>query len=72
MVQVAAFSDVNKAHDVRQKLEKAGIKTYAQTVDTAEGKRYRVRLGPFSSKAEAEQAAAKVKAHQLTAAVLAL
>jgi DedD protein len=72
VVQVAAFSDVAKAHEVRQKLEKAGISTYAQVIDTPEGKRFRVRLGPFTSKAEAEQAAAKVKAHQLTAAVLAL
>jgi DedD protein len=72
VVQVAAFSDAGKAHEVRQKLEKAGIKTYSQAVDTPDGKRYRVRIGPFTSKAEAEQAAGKVKTHQLTAVVLTL
>jgi DedD protein len=72
VVQVGAFSDVAKAREVRQKLEKAGLKTYTQVADSKEGKRTRVRVGPFASKEEADKAAAKIKALGLTATILSL
>jgi DedD protein len=70
VVQVGAFSDAAKLREVRQKLEKAGLKTYTQLVDTKEGKRTRVRVGPFTTAAEAEKAAARIKALSLGASVL--
>ena len=54
------------------KLERAGLKTYTQAVETADGTRTRVRVGPFGSKADAEKAASKIKALGLPAATLAL
>ena len=72
VVQVGAFSDVAKAREVRQKLEKAGLKTYTQVADSKEGKRTRVRVGPFASKEEADKAAAKIKTLGLTATILSL
>ncbi|PKO44391.1 MAG: sporulation protein [Betaproteobacteria bacterium HGW-Betaproteobacteria-3] len=72
VVQVGAFADSAKAQDARRKLEKAGIKTYAQVVDTKDGKRTRVRVGPFATRAEADKAAGRVKALDLPAAVLTL
>ena len=72
VVQVGAFADVVKAREARLKLEKAGLKTYTQVADTKDGKRIRVRVGPFASKAEAEQAASKIKALDLPAAILTL
>ncbi len=72
VVQVGAFADADKAMEVRQKLERAGLKTYAQVVDTKDGKRTRVRVGPFADKGLAEQTAEKVKALDLPVAVLAL
>jgi DedD protein len=72
VVQVGAFSDVAKAREVRQILEKAGLKTYTQVADTKEGKRTRVRVGPFASKEEADKAAAKIKTLGLTATILSL
>ena len=72
MVQVGAFADNERASVARLKLEKAGLKTYTQVAETKEGKRIRVRLGPFESRAEADKAAAKVKGLDLPAAVLAL
>ena len=72
VVQVGAFADEQKAREVRQKLERAGMKTYAQVVDTKEGKRTRVRVGPFSDKATALQQAEKIKALDLPVVVLAL
>ena len=72
VVQVGAFADADKAKEVRQKLEKAGLKTYTQVAETKDGKRIRVRVGPFGSKAEADRAASKIKTLDLPAAVLTL
>jgi DedD protein len=72
VVQVGAFADAARAREARQTLEKAGLKTYTQVVDTKEGKRIRVRVGPFESRAEADKAAAKVKGLDLPASVLTL
>ena len=72
VVQVGAFSDADKAREVRQKLEKAGLKTYTSVAKTADGERTRVRVGPFGSRADADKAAAKVKGLALSAAVLTL
>lgn len=72
VVQVGAYGEVAKAREVRQKLEKAGFKTYTQVVETKEGTRTRVRVGPFASRAEAEKAAAKIKSLDLPASILAL
>jgi DedD protein len=72
VVQVGAFSDVLKAREARVKLEKAGLKTYTQVVEPKEGKRIRVRVGPFESKEEADKAAVKIKKLDLPAAILEL
>ncbi len=72
VVQVGAYAETAKAREVRQKLEKAGFKTYTQVIDTKDGSRTRVRVGPFASRAEAEQAAAKIKALDLPASLLAI
>ena len=53
-----------------QVIEKAGLKTFTQIADTKEGKRTRVRIGPFSQKADAEKALSKAKSLQLQATLL--
>jgi DedD protein len=70
VVQVGSFLEESKVREARAKLEKAGLKTYTQVVDAKDGKRTRVRLGPFTTKAEAEKAAEKVKSLQMPALVL--
>jgi DedD protein len=72
IVQVGAFADADKAREARIKLEKAGLKTYTQVADTSDGKRTRVRVGPFASKADADKAASKIKTLGLPAAILTL
>jgi DedD protein len=72
VVQIGAFSDEAKAHSARLKLEKAGLKTYTQVAETKDGKRIRVRVGPFASRADAEKAASKIKSLDLPAAILTL
>ncbi|HEX5806474.1 MAG TPA: SPOR domain-containing protein [Macromonas sp.] len=72
VVQVGAFAESNRAQEVRNKLERAGLKTYTHVAETAQGKRIRVRIGPFENRAQAEKAAQKVKALGLQAAILTL
>jgi len=72
VVQVGAFADLAKAREVRTKLESAGIKTYPQDVETKDGKRTRVRVGPFATKEEADKAAEKIRKLNLQATVLKL
>jgi DedD protein len=72
VVQVGAFADPASARGVRLKLEKLGLKTYAQTAETKDGKRIRVRLGPFVSRAEADKAAARARDAGVASVVLTL
>lgn len=72
VVQVGAFADVVKAREARVKLEKSGLKTYTQVVESKEGRRIRVRIGPFESKHEADMAAERIKKLDLPAAILEL
>lgn len=72
IVQVGAYADGKAAQDVRAKVERLGLKTYTQAVETADGKRIRVRVGPFNSRDEADKVAAKVRGGGLSSAVLTL
>lgn len=66
IVQIGAFAEVGKANEIKGKL---GAGAFTQTVDTKDGKRTRVRMGPFKSREEAEKAAARAKALGLPASV---
>lgn len=72
VVQVGAFADPVKARETRLKVEKAGLKTYTHVAETKEGKRIRVRVGPFATKADADKAADRIKGLDLPAAILTL
>ncbi len=72
VVQFGAFTDSARAHEARVKVEKLGMKTYAQIAETAEGKKFRVRVGPFEKRSDAEKAAEKIKKLDLPAAILGL
>jgi DedD protein len=72
VVQVGAFADQTKAREARLKVERAGLKTYTNVAETKDGKRIRVRVGPFGTRAEADKAAGKIKGLDLPAAILTL
>ena len=72
VVQVGAYAAAAPMKDVRAKVEKLGLKTYTQVIENAEGKRTRLRVGPFATRAEAEAAAAQLKAAGLPANLLSL
>jgi len=70
IVQAGAYTDAGALREARQKVEKLGLKTYTQVVDSDGGSRTRVRVGPFATRDEAEKAAARIKAAGLAAAIL--
>lgn len=72
IVQVGAFAEVTRAREVRLKVEAAGLKTYTQVVETKEGRRIRVRVGPFADRPEADKAAEIIRRLALPAAILTL
>lgn len=57
-VQVGAFGEMERARAMVAQLEKAGYRAYVFTGQTAP--RYRVRLGPYARRQEAEKDAASV------------
>ncbi len=72
VVQAGAFADAAAAREMRVRLEKLGLKSYTQVVETSSGSRTRVRAGPFATREEAEKALAKAKAAGVGAVVLTL
>ncbi len=72
VVQVAAYSEAGSARDMRQRVEKLGLKSYTQVVEVDGARRIRVRVGPFPARDDAEKAAATLKAAGLPASVLTL
>ena len=71
VIQVGAYSDEQKVKDIREKLEKAGLHTYTQIVDK-DGKKIRIRIGPFTSKDEANRQLQKVRSLNLQPNLLTL
>ena len=72
VVQAGAYTDAATLREARQKVEKLGLKTYTQVVETDSGARTRVRVGPFDTREEAEKAAARIKSSGLAANILSL
>lgn len=72
VVQVGAFTDPAAVRSARAKVERLGLATYTQVAQTSAGARTRVRVGPFPTRAEAERAAARIKAADLPTVILAL
>ena len=72
IIQVGAFADSATAQATRLKVERLGMKTYTHVAQTPGGERTRVRVGPVTSRAEAERLQARLKAAGIGAAVLTL
>lgn len=72
VVQAGAYTDAATLRDARARVERLGLKTYTQVIEGDNGKRTRVRVGPFVSREEAQSVAGKLKAAGLPANILAL
>jgi len=70
VVQVGAYGEAASAREMRQRVDKLGLKSYSQVADVDGNKRVRVRVGPFNSREDAEKVAGKLKAAGLPAAIL--
>lgn len=68
-INVGLFADAGNADRVLTRLIDAGLPAYIQVVDSPNGQRTRVRVGPFASRALADDAAARIRALGLDALV---
>jgi cell division septation protein DedD len=68
-INVGLFADANNADRVHTRLIDAGLPAFIQVVDSPHGQRTRVRVGPFASRALADEAAGRIRALGLDAVV---
>jgi DedD protein len=61
-VQAAAPASEKAARELAERLKKSGFTSYTEKVETKDGARYRVRVGPYASRDDAERARARLKA----------
>ncbi len=69
IVQAAAVANKAKADELQNRLKQAGIKSYSQKISTKDGDRYRIRVGPFGTREEADKMRARLSKMGLSAAV---
>ncbi len=69
-LQAAALSSDAAARDLLARLKKEGFSPYTEKISTRQGDRIRVRVGPYSTRDEAEQARARLKALGINAEVV--
>ena len=72
LVQIGAYSNVQSARSMSDRAVQAGLRPYQETVKTAQGDWIRVRVGPFTSRQDAERAQQELKRAGVTAAIIAL
>jgi DedD protein len=72
VVQAGAYADSDVVRDVRSRLERQGMKTFIQTIEVDGAPRTRVRIGPYATRQEAQEAMARVKALGLAASLISL
>jgi DedD protein len=61
VVQLAAFADDKGANALANKLKRASYAAYVEPVTTSRGTLWRVRVGGYTSRPEADAARAKLK-----------
>ncbi|MGB2816952.1 MAG: SPOR domain-containing protein [Burkholderiaceae bacterium] len=60
-VQAAAPANEKAARDLVDRLKKGGFTAYTEKVETKDGTRYRVRVGPYATREDADKARARLK-----------
>ncbi|HUL66368.1 MAG TPA: SPOR domain-containing protein [Burkholderiaceae bacterium] len=71
VLQAAALSTDAAAQDLSERLRKAGFATFTEKVDTADGVRFRVRVGPYATRDEAQRAQARLRSMGVSATLVA-
>jgi DedD protein len=70
LLQAAALSTDAAAQDLSERLRKAGFAPFTEKVDTADGVRFRVRVGPYATRDEAQRAQARLRALGVSATLV--
>lgn len=70
LVQIGVFSDPINVKNLQDKLSGQGLKSHTELIPTAGGDKTRLRVGPFASREQADQALGKVKAAGLSGMVI--
>ncbi len=68
-INVGLFADEANARKAQARLLNEGIPAFRQELNNAKGRRIRVRVGPYDSRAAADAAAASIRAMELDAVV---
>ena len=68
-INVGLFADEANARKAQARLLNEGLPAFRQELNNAKGRRIRVRVGPYESRAKAEAAAALIRAMALEAVV---
>lgn len=71
-VQAAAPASELAARDLAERLKKSGLAPYTEKVETKQGARYRVRLGPYASRDEADGVRVRLKEQGINANLITL
>ena len=61
VILIGAFSNPANVKQLQTKIGELGIKVFTESLDSPEGKKTRVRAGPFPNREAAEKAAEKIK-----------
>lgn len=69
-LQLGAFANAGSARAQLDKARRTGLRAYTETVNTAQGERTRVRVGPFATREEAEKARATLKLSGIDSSVV--
>lgn len=62
VVLIGAFANPGNVQTLQKKLGELGLKVYTEPLDSPQGKKTRVRAGPFPNRQAAEKAVARMKA----------
>lgn len=71
-VQAAAPASEKAARELVERLKKGGFTTYTEVVETKDGVRHRVRIGPYATREDAEKARARLKSQGINGNLVAL
>ena len=62
VILIGAFANPDNAKQLQGKISAAGVSTYTEILETPDGKKTRVRAGPFPNREAADRAMEKLKA----------
>lgn len=69
-VQIGVFSDAANVRQLESKLKARGLQPSTEKLQTAQGEKIRLRVGPFASRELAEEAMGKIKAASLSGMII--